>query len=95
MPSATLRQFLAANVHRHRVHLGWSQEELADRAGLDVRFVRRVESSAGTDVRLSTLLKLAEALDCAPGDLLVPATPVKRRPGRPSTKRASTPTHDK
>jgi transcriptional regulator with XRE-family HTH domain len=77
------RQSLAANVRRRRERLGISQEDLADRAQLDTRFVRRVEASRGIDVRISTLAKLARALGCTPGALLRHALPVVRRPGRP------------
>lgn len=70
MSDQNLRLSLAANVRRRRIRLGISQEELADRAQLDTRFVRRVESATGIDARISTVAKLAGALGCTSGALL-------------------------
>src|ERR1700744_3457539 len=88
VPKQPPRQSLAANVRKRRDELGYSQEKLADRAGLDTRFLRRIEAVAGSDVRVSTLMKLAAALRCDPGALLVPTRmpPAPRRSGRPRKK---------
>lgn len=86
MPRASsdvLQHYLAANVRLQRERLGISQEELADRTGVDTRYVRRMESKTGIDVRLSTLRKLAEALECEPGELVRMAVPVEKKAGRP------------
>lgn len=76
-------EFLAANVRRRRVRLGLTQEALAEAAGIDSRFVRRVEA-ARVHMVLDTLFRLAEALAVRPGTLLRPAARISRRPGRPS-----------
>lgn len=81
-----LQHYLAANVRRQRERLGISQEELADRAGVDTRYIRRMESSGGIDVRLTTLLKIATALEYEACELLRPAEPVEKKPGRPRKK---------
>lgn len=51
---------------------GLTQEQLAERLGVDKTTVSKFET-AGNDIRLSTLYRLAEALDVEPGALLVPA----------------------
>ena len=45
-----------------------SQRELADKAGLTVATVNRIETGKSKPLR-RTIRKLAKALDCAPGDI--------------------------
>lgn len=78
-------KFVGANVHRHRLRAGITQEDFAEAAGLDVRFVRRVEG-ATVNLRFDTFIRLADALGIEPGQLLRRAKPVARRSGRPKTK---------
>jgi len=63
---------------------GWSQAELARRAGVRQATVSRMESGATTKVSLRVLERLAGALEVDPGYLLVSA-PLRgdRRPQRP------------
>lgn len=68
-PTRPENKWLAANVRRLRTKRGWSQEELAHRAGLSGRAVSVVEL-AKTDVMLDTILRLAEALETTPAALL-------------------------
>lgn len=78
--------FIAANVRRRRERKGVTQEELAERAGFDVRFFRFIEQGR-KDISVSTLVRLANVLGCDPGALLRPTRPVPRPPGRPKKKR--------
>ena len=55
-------------MRKARRDLDLSQEALADRAGLSSKHVGEIER-ANKDPRLTTVLKLARALDCAPGEL--------------------------
>jgi len=83
--------YLAANVRRRRNALKLTQEEFAEKAGLDLRFFRFVEQGV-KDVAVSSLVRLAAALNCDPADLLQRAEPVERRPGRPKQTPSSTTT---
>jgi transcriptional regulator with XRE-family HTH domain len=47
----------------------WTQEELADRSGLTSVQISRVERGA-REIRLTTLLRLIDALDVKPDKLL-------------------------
>jgi transcriptional regulator with XRE-family HTH domain len=60
---------MAANVRRIRAERGLSQEDLADRAGISVRYLGSIErgSTAATVVVLD---RLARALRVTPCDLL-------------------------
>ncbi|MBX3585868.1 MAG: helix-turn-helix domain-containing protein [Ramlibacter sp.] len=60
---------LAAELKARRAHLGISQEELAHRAGLGPLFVARVETGKNQP-SLTTFVRLAEALEAKPGDLM-------------------------
>lgn len=58
-----------ANVREARLGRGWTQEVLAERSGLSVVQISRVERGV-REIRLRTLLRLLVALEAKPGDLL-------------------------
>lgn len=89
--SSVVLLYLAANVRRRRNALKLTQEAFAERAGIDLRFFRFVEQGV-KDVAVSSLVRLATALNCEPAELLQPADPVERKPGRPKQTPSSTTT---
>lgn len=60
----SLAQKLSRNAKATRVARGLSQQELADKAGLTVRYISRLENSS-PNITLEVLERLAEALDCS------------------------------
>jgi transcriptional regulator with XRE-family HTH domain len=62
-------QRFGQNVRAARLAHGWTQEELAHRAGLAPVQVSRIERGA-REVRLTTLLRLITALEASPASLL-------------------------
>jgi len=62
----------AANVRSHRTALGWSQEHLADVAGLHRAYVGAIERCE-KNITFATLEKIAAALDTDPVQLLYPS----------------------
>jgi transcriptional regulator with XRE-family HTH domain len=69
-PSASpLRLWLAANVRRLRLAADMTQEALAEAAGIDRRHIATIEA-AEANVTIGTLVKLANALDTTPADLV-------------------------
>ncbi len=50
---------------------GWSQAELADKAGIRRATVSAIESNQTTGVDFETLERMAKALGCDPGYLIV------------------------
>lgn len=64
-----LLRLVAARVRRIRETRGWSRTQLAERSGLSVRFLARIEGGDG-NVSLVRLVDLAEALDTTPEALL-------------------------
>lgn len=61
-------------VRARREQLGYSQEKLADIAGLHWTFVGQVERGR-RNLSLHNILKLADALDCDPAELIAGIAP--------------------
>lgn len=57
------------NVRAARKARGWTQEDLAGKAGLAVVQVSRIERGK-REIRLTTLLRLLAALETSPDELL-------------------------
>jgi transcriptional regulator with XRE-family HTH domain len=57
------------NLRGRRVALGWSQQELSDRCNLHLTEISRLENGL-RNPRLTTIIKLADALKVAPAVLL-------------------------
>ncbi|OQW80564.1 MAG: transcriptional regulator [Proteobacteria bacterium ST_bin14] len=64
-----VRHRLAANVKRLRKERGWSQEALADEAGLDRTYVSGIERVVRNPT-VTVVERVAVALQCQMGDLL-------------------------
>ena len=67
--SARLEKRLGGNLSERRKQLGWTQEVLAERVGVDTETISRIERGAHLP-SLPTLDRLAVALLCSAGDLL-------------------------
>ena len=64
-----VRRQLARNLKRLRSEKGWSQEELADQAGLHRTYVSGVERGVRNPT-ITIVAALAKALGVAPAELL-------------------------
>ena len=64
-----VRQRLAANMKRLRKERGWSQEALADEAGLDRTYISGIERRVKNPT-ITVVDRVAKALNCRLGDLL-------------------------
>lgn len=65
----SIEQQVAKRIRQLRIAKDWTQSDLAKAAGLPVRSVGRIER-AEVDVRLSTLAKIARALNTTVKDLV-------------------------
>lgn len=65
-----LAKRLMARVRKLRETLGFSQEAFAERAGLKYKHYQAIEAGRKSDIRLSTLEKLAKACGLALSELL-------------------------
>ena len=75
--------YVGSNVKRWRLRRDLTQEELAEAADVDTRFIQKIESG-NVDVGAAVLVALAEALRVRPGVLLRVAALVPQKPGRPT-----------
>lgn len=64
-----VRQRLAVNMKRLRKERGWSQEALADEAGLDRTYISGIERVVKNPT-VTVVERIALALDCRVGNLL-------------------------
>lgn len=64
-----VKQRLAVNMKRLRKQRGWSQEALADEAGLDRTYISGIERVVKNPT-ITVVERLASALDCPLGALL-------------------------
>ncbi|GAB3214145.1 hypothetical protein GCM10027294_52030 [Marinactinospora endophytica] len=60
---------IGPRLRSRRTELGWTQEELSDRAGISADLIGKLERGVRRSCRWSTIVKLAQALDLDPGDL--------------------------
>ncbi len=67
------KKLFARNLRRLRNSAGYSQEELADRAGLHRTYISSIERGH-RNLSLENIFRLAEALNCDPRDLLTPSS---------------------
>lgn len=63
-----MRERLAVNMKRLRKERGWSQEALADAAGLDRTYISGIERVVRNPT-LTVLDRISKALNCGVGDL--------------------------
>jgi transcriptional regulator with XRE-family HTH domain len=64
-----VRHRLARNMKRLRKERGWSQEALADEAGLDRTYISGIERVVRNPT-ITVVQRVASALDCRLGELL-------------------------
>jgi transcriptional regulator with XRE-family HTH domain len=68
-PLSILLKVLAQNIKKRRKELGYSQEHLAELAGMSHNFLARIEIASNSP-SLSTLVHIAEALGMSVSELL-------------------------
>ena len=77
---------LLARIRELREARGLTQESFAERAGLTYKHYQQVESGRKFDIRLSTLIKMAEGLDLELSELVdLTAPPLAVGEDRPET----------
>lgn len=64
---ASLGSYIALQIRANRDRRGWSQQELADRAGMNQSQVSRLENEEYGSWTVKSLLKIARAFDLALG----------------------------
>ena len=80
---AEVRRYIAANVRRCRTEQELTQEALAERVGVELRYLQEIES-ATANLSLGVLIGTADALGVDPAMLLAPAKLERPKRGRPT-----------
>jgi transcriptional regulator with XRE-family HTH domain len=68
--TSTLRLLFSKNIRSHRAVLGWSQEALADAAGLHRTYIGSVERCE-RNISIDNIQRIAEALGVSPNELIM------------------------
>jgi transcriptional regulator with XRE-family HTH domain len=68
--SNSLSLHVGKRVKELRKKLGLTQEELAEKTGLDYKYLQRIEGRSPTNLKLETIEKFAKALKVNPAKLL-------------------------
>ena len=67
-PSITLK--VGKRIKELRLKLGMTQEELAETAGVDYKYLQKIEGKTPPNIKIETIEKLAKALKTSPDKLL-------------------------
>ena len=78
-------RYVGAHVQRLRAERGFTQEALAERLSVDVRYLRRVERG-DVNIGVDTLAKLAVVLNVPASSLVTAVEQPNRAPGRPTRR---------
>ena len=62
---------IANRIKAQRESLGMSQSELANKAKISRTMISKLENNQKADVKVSTLLSIAQALGCTVGDIFL------------------------
>ena len=65
-----IKHKLAKKLRSLRGRYGYTQEELADLAGVDYKHIQRLESNSPPAAQIDTLEKIAKAFKTSPSQLL-------------------------
>lgn len=69
MINVQIRKTIGQNIKKHRIELGLTQTQLANRIGNNKTTIADVESGR-TRLYITNFLRYAKALECKPEDLL-------------------------
>lgn len=68
--SVTLRKKIGSKIKKLRISLDLTQASLAEIAGIDYKYLQKIEGKDTPDLKLDTIQKLAKALKTTPAKLL-------------------------
>lgn len=81
----TFIEYAGAQVRRHRLRLGLTQEQLAEQCDYVPRYIQRIEAGK-VDMPISTVVRLADVLALHPARLFRAANVFPPKIGRPVKK---------
>lgn len=78
-------EYAGAQVRRHRLRLGLTQEQLAEQCDYVPRYIQRIEAGK-VDMPISTVVRLADALGLHPVRLFRAVNVLPPKLGRPAKR---------
>ena len=69
-PSTSIQLQIGSKVRKLRTKLGMTQEGLAEIAGIDYKYIQKIEGKNPPNLKVETIEKLAKALKTTPAELL-------------------------
>lgn len=74
---------IGSNIERIRIEAGLSQGELAEAIGVSPSYISDIERGDRSDIKTSTVRRIANALGCGDGDITegaeFPPSPAERK----------------
>lgn len=61
---------LAGNIKKHRKKLGWSQQKLAEKAGLSYNAITKLEQGSAKQPTIQTITKITDAFHISIDELI-------------------------
>lgn len=65
-----INKILSERIKEVRKKQNITQEQLAEQTKTSYKYIQRIEGNNPPDIRLSTLARIAQALNCAPSKLI-------------------------
>ena len=65
-----IRSKVSKNIRKLRLSIGYTQEELSEKANIDYKYLQKIEGKNPPNFKLDTIDKLARALKTTAADLL-------------------------
>ena len=65
------RQNISKNIRKYRLRAKMTQEKLAEKAGIDYKYIQRLEGKTPPNMQVNTLDKIAKSLNTTPDKLLL------------------------
>ena len=59
---SSIKLTFGKKIREFRINLGYTQEQLAETAGVDYKYLQRIEGKTPPNLKLETIEKLAKAL---------------------------------
>lgn len=66
----SIRIKLGIKIKEERKKAGCTQEKLADKSGIDYKYIQKIEGKTPPNVKIETIAKIAKALNIPPSSLL-------------------------
>lgn len=68
--TSTIRKKIGSKIKKLRLAQGYTQAQLAEKIGIDYKYLQKVEGPNTPDLKIDTIQKIAKALKTSPAELM-------------------------